>query len=103
MNTPPNHPPNCVQVIPSCPCSRDVLNERITIHRLNFWYNGSYTHPVTEITIQAFLRHTQLYGATMFLQSPQLGCFSLNGDPHYQNGEVTVAQIIYLGEVIYTH
>ena len=90
-----------ITVIPSHEAFDDFHGKRVVIEKLYFWHDNTFDHPINDRTINQFLLHVKMFGATVFPDHPGLGCLSINGDKKYEKGEVTVHQILYKGDVIY--
>jgi hypothetical protein len=78
-----------------------VLTDAVEIYKLTFWYDNRFDHPINPDTLRRFLFYAELYGAYFYPESPDMGCFAINGGCLYQQGEVRVNHIQYKGELIY--
>jgi len=92
---------NCIIVIPFDCITLEIIQKRIIVHVLCFWYNRSLDHPVTDQNIERFLSQLKMFKPTVYPDSPELGCRALDVPANYQKGEVGVHQIHYMGQVVY--
>jgi len=91
-----------ITVIPYCPHCSKQHRRKIVIRTLCFWFNNTINHPVDDESIQQFLKNVQMFGASVYPDFPELGCFAINGDESFSPaGKTRVGEIHYKGEVIY--
>lgn len=95
---------NYITVIPYCPHCACHFRNPITIYKLCFWLNDKLDHTVTEETVQQFLIQAKLFGATVYPDYPELGCYAINSNNEEQyspTGKTGVNEISYNGQIIY--
>lgn len=91
-----------ITVIPYCPQLSTGNTTSILISKLCFWFNNKFNHEVNHDSINAFMLHVKLFGASVYPDYPELGCYAINGDEITGiQGKVLVGEIHYKGEVIY--
>lgn len=91
-----------ITVIPYCPHCSEYFRKEIIVERLCFWLDNTINHPVNDESIKQFLRNVSLFGASVYPDYPELGCFAINGDESFNpTGKTGVSEIHYKGEVIY--
>jgi hypothetical protein len=78
-----------------------AAGKRLRVSKLGFWYNNICDHPVNDETVKMFLKHAEMFGASVYPNHPEFGCAAMGGTLLYTNGETSVCQIIYKSELIY--
>ncbi|WP_143774021.1 hypothetical protein [Niastella vici] len=92
-----------VTVIPFCPHCACHFRNPVIVYKLCFWFNDKLDHVVTEQSVQQFLLQANLYGATIYPDYPELGCYAINTDEQFSPaGKTRVSEIHYRGHVIYS-
>ena len=92
---------NCIIVIPFDCATFEVIQKRIIVHKLHFWYNNTLDHPVNKQNLELFLSHVKMFKPTVYPDAPESGCYALNIPATYKNGEAGVHQIHYMGQIVY--
>jgi hypothetical protein len=95
---------NHVTVIPYCPHCACHFRNPVTIYKLCFWLNDKLDHTVSEESVQQFLLQAKLFGATVYPDYPELGCFAIDNNNNEQfcpTGKTVVNEIRYNGQIIY--
>ncbi|WP_127127980.1 hypothetical protein [Pseudoflavitalea rhizosphaerae] len=101
MNKATNSTEEFITVIPYSD-STSLPEQRIRIHKLCFWHENQYAHAVNNSNIHAFLKKAKLFGATIFPDQPNSGCFVWESELRTESGELPVFQIIYNEEIVYS-
>lgn len=102
MSIAKNNGDTYITVVPYCPHCSTQHRKGIVIRKLCFWFNNTISHAVDEESILQFLKNVKLFGACVYPDFPELGCFAINGDESFSPaGKTRVGEIHYKGEVIY--
>lgn len=92
---------NVIIVIPFDCTTLEIIPTRLIVHKLTFWHNKTYDHPVNEKNVERFLSQLKIFKPTVNLNAPELRCCAVDVPSVYNNGEAGVYQIHYMGEVVY--
>lgn len=90
-----------ITVIPLCPFTFTPFPFNVQTNKLNFWHNNHSEHLVNSGTIIWFLKQACIYKPSIFPDNPELGCYAMDNDIQFPNGEVRVHEIYYDGSLIY--
>ena len=91
-----------ITVIPFCSHCKKNFRREIIVHKLCFWFNESFDHRVNDESIREFLSNVKMFGASIYPDYPELGCFAINRNEIFSPaGKTGVGEIYYKGEVIY--
>lgn len=91
-----------ITIIPYCPHCAAIYRNKIVVRKLCFWSENKFDHTVTEASLKQFLLHVKIYGASVYPDFPELGCYAIDGDKTFSPaGKTGVSEIHYNGEVIW--
>jgi hypothetical protein len=92
-----------ITVIPFCPHCACQFRNPIIVYKLCFWLNNKLDHVVTKESVSQFILQAKLYGATIYPDYPELGCYAINTDEQFSPaGKTRVSEIHYRDKVIYS-
>ncbi|SIO53857.1 hypothetical protein SAMN04488055_5493 [Chitinophaga niabensis] len=90
-----------ITVRPYHPIMEMIYHDKIKIECLCFWFDGECRHPINNQTLKIFLNHAEIFTPSVFPERPDLGCYAIDNDINYENGELQVGEIYYKGNLIY--
>jgi hypothetical protein len=88
-------------VIPFDCTTLEIIPTPLKVHKLNFWFNKTYDHPVNEQNVERFLSQLKMFKPTIDLRAQELKCCAVDVPSVYNHGQAGVHEICYMGEIVY--
>ena len=92
---------NFITVIPYLVFPNSKYPVCLKITTLCYWYQNQLQHAVSHKTIKRFLQNIQQYDVSVYPDKPELGCYAMDGEIQFEDGERMVYEIFYKGRIIY--